>query len=345
MTPDCQVRREPKEDPIIASIVIPVRNEANRIARCIDSLLVNDFPQTQYEVLVVDGRSTDQSRQIIRQKCDHCPSLHLIDNEKKVTAVGLNRAIQRAKGRYIFILGAHAEYPTNYISACVRELEKGTADVVGGALVTRPGADTVIADAIALLSQHPFGVGNSAFRIGEGNCFADTVPYGAFRRELFEQWGGYREDLIRNQDLELNARIRAHGAKIFLLAEPKPVYYNVTTLFKAARQAFLNGLWLGRAWMWYPVSFCWRHVVPGMFVLALLLCLLGSTSFHIVALTGLIILGTYFSIALISAIGISAQYGFRFLLLMPALFFSYHFAYGIGTLAGLLTSQGKRPEP
>jgi glycosyltransferase involved in cell wall biosynthesis len=342
LTLDCPLRTSDDGRKIIASVIIPVRNEGNRIARCLDSVLANDFPNTQYEILVVDGRSTDESRQIACEKGRHFPNLHLIDNEKEITASGLNRAIEQATGRYIFILGAHAEYPPNYIRACVEELEKGTADVVGGVLETKPGDGTAMAEAIALMSHHPFGVGNSAFRIGEENRFVDTVPYGAFRRELFSLWGGYREDLVRNQDLELNARIRAHGARIFLLSEAKPVYYNVPTLTKAERQAFLNGLWLGRAWIWYPVCFRCRHVVPAMFVLALLLCLLGGASFHIFALTGLIILGTYFSIALVSAAGISVQYGFRFLLLMPALFFSYHFTYGIGTLAGLLTARGKR---
>src|SRR5690348_881901 len=141
------------------SIILPMRNEEKYIGKCLKSILENDFPQNEIEILVVDGRSQDGSREVVAAIAAQHPQVRIIDNPKGIVPPGLNAAIRVAKGRYIIRMDAHSEYPTHYISACVQELEKGKADVVGGRLITKPGAETLSARAIALLSQHPFGVG------------------------------------------------------------------------------------------------------------------------------------------------------------------------------------------
>lgn len=330
---------------LLVSILVPMRNEEKWIGRCLDTILENDLPASQYEVLVLDGRSTDRSRAIAEERCRLYPNFYVVENPGKFVPVGLNLGLKHARGRYILIFGAHVEYPPNYVRACVEELNRGSADVVGGALKTMPGAPSSIAQAIALMSQHPFGVGNSRFRISRARSYVDTVPYGAYRRELFEQCGGYREDLLRNQDLELSARFRSHGARILLLPDVTPVYYNVPTFSAFLRQAYGNGLWLGRAWVWYPVSFAWRHSVPVAFVLALLFSLFMAPFLAAALYFVIIAMGLYAALALVSAAQLSLRWGPQYLLLLPPLFFGYHTAYGFGTLAGLLSSRVRRIAP
>jgi glycosyltransferase involved in cell wall biosynthesis len=323
---------------LAVSILVPMRNEERWIGRCLDTISHNGFPSDRYEVLVLDGGSTDRSRAIVEQKACKFSNIRLVDNPGQYVPHGLNLGIKEARGRYILIFGAHVEYPANYIAACVHELEAGEADVVGGGLITMPGAETSVARAIALMTQHPFGVGNSRFRIGRSRSFVDTVPYGAYRRELFERYGGYREDLLRNQDLELSARLRAHGAKILMISDARPIYHNVATISKLIRQAYANGLWLGRCWIWYPVCFSWRHAVPAVFVLLLLLCAVAATLSAVSALAFALILAIYFAAAFVSGMSVARRAGTRYLFLLPPLFFVFHAAYGIGTLAGLLCS-------
>jgi len=329
--------------PILISVIIPARNEGKYIERCLESVLTNDFPQEQLEILVVDGGSIDNSRSIVMQKAAHHSNVRLLDNPKKIVSTGLNIGIRQARGEYIVVLGAHAEYPSNYLSTCVEELQRTKADVVGGCLRTKPGADTTMAKAIALLSEHPFGVGGSGFRIGWGDRYVDTVPYPAYTRDVFDRIGYYNEALVRHQDFELNSRIRASGGRIFLSSKIQNTYYNVPTLYELVRQAFRNGLWLGRAWLHCRASFSWRHAVPLAFVSALL----GS------AFVGMFVPFLHYLTALISALYVLAavrsaaqlswRHGSKFLLVLPGLFFIHHFAYGLGTLTGILTWHSLAP--
>ncbi len=334
----------PGQDEITASVIIPMRNEEKYIGKCLQSILANDFPKQQYEVLVVDGASRDRSRAIAEAMAPWFGSLRIIDNPKGIVPTGLNSAIRASRGRYVIRMDAHTEYPANYISACVRELEKGVADVVGGRLITRPGADTLTARAIALMTQHRFGVGNSAFRINSRAREVDTVPFGAFRREIFNKVGFFRESLIRHQDFEMNARIRAAGGKILLDPGIQPIYYNVPTFGKFMRQAYLNGLWMGKSWTRYPVCFCWRHAAPLAFVCSLLFPLLASPLFPRAALATVAILLLHVTGALLSSVHIASRNGARFFPILPLLFLSYHMVYGLSTIWGLLTFFTIQPE-
>jgi glycosyltransferase involved in cell wall biosynthesis len=327
----------PGQDEITASVIIPMRNEEKYIGKCLQSILANDFPKNRYEVLVVDGASTDNSRAIAERMAPWFGSLRVLDNPKGIVPTGMNTAIRASRGRYIIRMDAHTEYPDNYISACVKELDKGVADVVGGRLITRPGADTLVARAIALMTQHPFGVGNSAFRINSSAREVDTVPFGAFRREVFDKVGLFQESLARHQDFEMNARIRAAGGKILLNPSIQPTYYNVPTLGKFMRQAYLNGVWMGRSWTRYPVCFCWRHAAPLGFVSSLMVPLLLGLEIKRADLGAAAILIVYLLAALVSSVHIASRHGARYLLVMPLLFLSYHAVYGLSTIWGFLT--------
>ena len=325
-------------EPITVSVIIPMRNEERYIGRCLNSILENDYPKQQIEILVADGRSADRSRETVAEIARRHPQIKLIDNGRLVVPTGLNAAIRQSKGRYIIRMDAHAEYPRNYISACVRELDKGNADVVGGRLITQPGATTLAGKAIALLSQHPFGVGNSGFRLGWKGRYVDTVPFGAFRREVFDRVGLFREGLIRHQDFEMNSRIRQSGGKIFLSPDISLTYYNLPSIPKLLRRAFRDGLWVGRAWVRYPMTFCYRHCAPLALLLALTIPLLLSRVIPFGKDLSLFVALVYLVLLLASSAHIAIRHGLRMLTIMPLLFIGFHTACGIGLLSGLLSA-------
>jgi glycosyltransferase involved in cell wall biosynthesis len=329
----------------IVSIMIPMRNEEKYIARCLESILANNFPRDQYEILIADGDSSDRSREVALRQAGRFPNIQLLRNAKRIVPPGLNEAIRRARGRYIIRMDAHAEYPPDYIQNCVAELERTGAANVGGRWITLPGANTMTAKTIALLTQTRAAVGNSTYRVGGGNCCVDTVPFGAFRREVFNNVGLYREDLVRNQDYELNARIRSHGHKIFLSSKIYATYYNVPTFARFVRQAFMNGCWNARCWRRYPVSFCWRHAAPLAFVSGVIgLSVLGEV-FR--PARWLLALGSclYTLLALTASAQIARRGEWKCAVLAPVLMFLYHSVYGLATILGLLHPLDRRSSP
>jgi glycosyltransferase involved in cell wall biosynthesis len=313
-----------------------MRNEEKYIGPCLESVMANDFPRDQYEIIVVDGDSTDRSREIVLEKQARFSNLLLLRNPQRVVPPGMNLGIRHARGRYVIRMDAHSEYPADYIANCVAELERTGAANVGGRWITRPGSDSAVARTIALMTQNRAVVGNASYRLGQGDRYVDTVPFGAFRREVFDQVGFFREDLVRHQDYELNARIRQAGGKIFLSPKIYNVYYNVPTFKKFMRQASLNGTWCARAWMRYPVCFSWRHAMPLFFAVGVLLLIISALAFRTLFWPGLAVFSLYIITCLWVGIRIAFQEGWKYFFLAPALMFSYHFVYGITTLFGFV---------
>ena len=170
------------------SVICPVFNEEKFIEECIMSIIEQDYPQDMMEVLFVDGRSTDKTREIIERYMRQYPFIKLLDNPERIVPYALNRGLEAAKGEVIMRLDGHCTYPTNYISELVRYLYQLNADNVGGVWNTQPAKDTPICQAIAQASSHPFGVGGSMHKIGASKIIeTDTVPFGCYKREIFEK--------------------------------------------------------------------------------------------------------------------------------------------------------------
>jgi glycosyltransferase involved in cell wall biosynthesis len=320
---------------LAVSVIIPMRNEEKYIGKCLDSVLANGLPEDQYEILVADGESDDRSREIVLVKSKRHPCIHLLHNPGRFVPSGMNIGIRQARGRYIIRMDAHAEYPPDYIRNCISELERTGAGNVGGRCITRPGSDSLMARAIALFTQTRVGVGNASYRLGEGDRYVDTVPFGAFPREVFESVGLYREELVRNQDFELNARIRRAGHAIYLSSKISNVYYNSASFTKFMRQGWLNGIWLPRMWVRCPSSFCWRHAAPLGFAAGLLSSILIGLYYRPFLWAGLAGLAIYLAVTLATAVTIGARNGWRYTPFAALIMPSYHFVYGLGSIVGL----------
>ncbi len=318
------------------SIIIPIKNEERRIGRCLDSIAEGSHPMADCEVLIVDGGSTDRSCSIAASKLISFPSTKIIYNFSKTLPAGLNMAIKLAKGSYIIRMDAHCEYQRDYIETCLAELARTGAANVGGLLITLPGKNTRIARCIAQISQHPVCVGNSAFRLGVGNQFVDTVPFGAFRREVLDVVGLYREDLPRNQDYELNARIRTAGYKIYLSSKLQTKYYNSENLTSFIAQAKANGQGVARCWSVNPHSVSCRHVAPLLFVVTWLILLTLSIFLHYVSIACIVCASFYIAALMYAAIQIGLSSDLSLIMVVPAIIVIYHISYGVWTFVGVL---------
>ncbi len=314
------------------SVIVPMYNEEKYLDACIESMLAQDYPKEAMEWFFVDGMSKDRTREMLRQYQETYPRLiRVLENPNKTVPYAMNLGIRAAKGTYIIRLDAHAEYAPDYFSKCVQVLEETGADNVGGVMETK--ARTDIGKTIAKMLSSKFGVGNSQFRTNGKDGYVDTVPFGAFRREIFETVGLYDERLTRNQDSELNYRIIHHGGKIFLSNQIKLAYYCRDSVQGIVKMAVMNGKWNIITSKLCPGSMRLRHYIPCLFVCSLLG--LGGLGFlHSIFwwLLGLELLA-YFSLnALFSAKAAAGAAEFcKLLLLFP----TFHISYGAGSLAGI----------
>jgi glycosyltransferase involved in cell wall biosynthesis len=319
------------------SIIIPCREEEKYIAQALESILANDYPHDRLEVLVVDGTSTDDTREIVEGFSRDYPFIKLLDNPRKITPAALNIGVNRAQGDTIIRMDSHSTYPPNYISSLVDWQEKTGAENVGGVGRTLPGADTPMARAIALGMSHPFGVGNVYFRIGaSGPRWVDSVPFGCYRREVFEKIGLFDEDHVRTEDDEFNLRLLKNGGRILMIPDLIVEYYARETLSKLWRMYYQYGYFkalVARKLGWVLRL---RHIIPFLFVFTLGVFFLLSWWFPVLGHLGLIFLVVYFLMDILFAGLAGRKQGLAVTACLAVVFPTLHFSYGIGFFKGLV---------
>lgn len=320
------------------SLIIPCRNENNYIDTVIDNLIAQDYPSDKVEIIIAEGRSTDGTVERIQAKAAQHSNIFLIDNEEKVVPYGLNKAIKAAKGEYIVRIDAHCEYPTNYVSRLIEVHQELGAENTGGVWITRPGSESNIGKTIALATSHPFGIGNSHYRLGtDGITEVDTVPYGCFKKDLFDRIGFFDTDLTRNQDDEFNARIIKNKGKIYLIPDLEIIYYARPTLQKMSKMFFQYGIFKPLANKKVGHISTVRQLVPFAFVMYLLVGLPISFIGPLFCYLYVSGIAFYFLINLFISISIALKHQKgSLLLLLPITFTAIHLSYGWGYLRGII---------
>jgi succinoglycan biosynthesis protein ExoA len=332
------------------SCVLLCRNEAKYIAGCLDAVLSFELPpDTSMECLVVDGCSTDGSREIVARYVTRDQRVRLIDNPARITPCAMNAGIRAAKGDFIMILGAHTHYPSDYLRRCVEIAVETGADNVGGIRLTH-AEKTLWHQAIAVMINHPFAAGNAHYRVGVATRRqVDTVFGGCYRREVFARIGLFNESLVRAQDREFNVRLAAGGGRIILDPSIHCTYFPRINLWQHLRWSYLGGLWVFLAQKISQTRLLsWRNYIPGIFVVAQIavVCaaIMGESGGYIVWSPVLL-----YAVCAMGAAFHAAVRDKRLALMaaLPFLFYLTHLAYGVGSLHGIIRSwfTSARPAP
>lgn len=309
------------------SVIVPCRNEEKRIKRCIDSILAQDYPADKIEIIIVDGMSNDGTRRIIGEYAERYANIRIMDNPDGITPKAFNIGTGNSKGEIITIISAHSAYAAGYLSKCVEYLGKTGADNVGGICDHR--GEGFIGKAISLVLNVKFALGGAKFRTAKKEQYVDTVFPGAWPKETFQKYGYFSEQLLRNQDIEHNARIRKNGGRIFFTPEIRCYYYCRTNLKDLWLQNFRTGYWNIKTIIIAPHSLSLRHFVPLIFTLSLL-------TVWIVPKLWLFIITSYMLVDIFFSLKIALKNGVRYFFLSPIIFAVLHVSYGLGTLAGVL---------
>jgi glycosyltransferase involved in cell wall biosynthesis len=323
------------EKPKVVSLIVACRNEGKYIEDVLKSLLSQDYHHERFEILVIDGRSEDSTVSIIKQMQLQYSNIRFLDNPLKTATHAFNIGIQNAVGDFIFIIGSHCEYPKNYISKLVSSAQEFNASVAGGVLLTAIKKNNSVSNAIKKVLSNKIGVGNSSFRTGVNEIKeVDTVPYGCYKKDVFEKYGLFNELLIRNQDIEFNKRIVNNKGKIIIVPDVIVTYYARESLKEVIKNNYENGFW-NPLTVFYTSSFksiSLRHYIPMMFIMFIIIFSLLSflSIYFFIALVSISLL----YLLIIGLVSYSIKDGSTKWLQLLKTFLSVHFSYGIGSLVG-----------
>lgn len=317
------------------SVICPIYNEEKYIAKCLDSIIGQDYPKDEIELFLVDGMSTDRTRDIIAGYQAEYPWIKVLDNPKRIAPCAMNIGIKASSGDVIIRLDAHVLYPTNYFSVLVKNLnELPGAENVGAVCNTLPVNDSVEAQSIASVLSSSFGMGNSYFRVGASEVkVVDTVPFGCFHSSIFDRVGLYDEELIRNQDDELNARIVKSGGVIYLIPDLICEYYARDTAKKVYRMFYQYGVFkpLVNKKLGSPATV--RQFFPLVFVSGLLFGPVVCCFLPILWYLYFMVIFIWFLLATYFSSKESRQ--LKRILVQNWIYFVVHFGYGWGYIVGI----------
>jgi succinoglycan biosynthesis protein ExoA len=324
---------QPSAPAVFVSVVLPVLDEERHIEACLNSILAQDYPSDQFEVIVADGGSTDRTLEIVGAIAGRDPRVRLIDSPGRLQAAGLNRAIMASRGDFIARQDGHAEWAPDHLSRSVALLLATGADNVGG----RQDAvgEGVSGRAIARAMSSPFGVGGARFRYSDHEEEMPTVFLGTFRRSAFERVGLFDEAYPPHEDYELNQRIRETGGRIVFSPDIR-TRYHVRSGFRAlGRQYYRYGRGKIRVARATPSVVRPYHLVAPALVAALHLgaAMVVTGRGRRLALAGA---GVYTTACVVAGELAGREEPLRIRARIPAAFAVMHLAWGAGFWAGVI---------
>ena len=320
------------------SFIVVAYNAAGSLGALLEDLLAQTIPHEQIEALLVDSASTDATRAIMLDFAKTAPfEVKVLDNPKRWLASGINVALGAATGDAIIRLDAHARIPKDFLENNLRALTQGE-DIVGGCVLG--GAPSGAWESVLrTVDTSRFCGGAAPFRNGGEARYVDTLAYALYRREVYDKVGLYDERLRRTEDNDMHYRMRRAGYRFYFSPDIVSCHAARATMRGQLRQKWGNGYWIGRTMRIQPRCFAPRHLIPALFVLALLF---GLLLLPLSAWPLLLLLSAYLVCDLFFAVrGALSQETGRLLALLtlPFLFPAVHVVYGVGTLAGLLSGK------
>lgn len=321
------------------TFVIPARNEADFIQRCIQGVLDNRYPHDKIEVIVADGGSTDATRDIVRGMASNDPRVRLVDNPKRIAPTGVNVGIRESTGDLVVFLSGHAIVSDNYAAELARALREHP-DVWRASGAVETVNETFIGEVISAAMSSPVGVGAGNWRVGGQEGYVKQTCFSAVPKWVFDRVGLYDEELVRNQDDEFVQRVHEAGGKEYMVPSVRIRYFARASLGKLARQYYQYGFWRYRTIQKRGKPAHLRQILPILFVLGWLplgaLAVAGAVwwwplTLPLAGYAALYVLGLLFNVLWVAKRG-----GLKVALLTPLACIGIHFGYGWGGLVGFV---------
>lgn len=337
--------------PLVSLCVIAL-NEENNLGRLFENILQQDYEHSNIEVVLVDSGSTDDTKNMMQafaEKNSRFACVKVLDNLGRIQASGWNTAISNSSGELIIRVDAHAIIPPNFVSENVKCISDGES-VCGGRRINVIDGDSFGKKVLLMAENSMFGSGVATYRSSDKKQYVKTIAHACYKKEVFDAVGLFNEKLLRSEDNELHYRIRKGGYKICMSDKIHSQYQTRATFKGMLKQKWGNGKWIGITSMRLtPKIFSLYHFIPLLFVLAALTCavLFGISFIPVIpwwlCLPFAVGVGLYLLIDVMLTLNSCKDYKeWRGIFVLPFLFPLLHFAYGLGTLQGVLVSPFKK---
>jgi succinoglycan biosynthesis protein ExoA len=309
---------------------MPIRNEAEHLERAVDSILAQDYPLS-FDVCLAVAASDDGTETVAADLASRETRVTVVSNPAGVTPAGLNAAIAATTGEVVVRVDGHSALSEGYIRRAVETMRRTGAVNVGG--IQDAKGETPFEEAVAAAMTSWLGTGGSRFHVGGAEGSVDTVYLGVFDRAAGDTVGWFDERLIRNQDYELNIRLRKAGGTIWFDPELS-VSYRPRGSFRAlAKQYYEYGFWKAEVLQIHPDSLKARQAVPSLVPTALVGSLLLSRRHRGFRPLPLV----YFAIVLATSRSASRRRNAH-PVCVPGAIVVMHHAWGLGALHGFTKS-------
>lgn len=345
---------------MLITVCVIAYNEEDTLENLLKQICSQDYDHNKMEILLVNSRSTDNTRQIMldfagrnQEEGFGFYGIKVLENDKKTLPCGWNVALKEYSGDAILKVDAHAEIPEDFVKKNVQTLESGE-NISGGSRPNILDESTPWKETLLLAETSMFGSSIAPYRRNQGRAYVKSMFHAAYRREVFDKTGTFNEKLGRTEDNEIHYRMRKEGFK--LCFDPDIIsYQHIRSSFgKMIKQKYSNGYWIGLTSGVCPQCLSIYHFVPFVFLFAIILSTLmtvisatvisGTVGIHLLAeivyaLTALM-WTAYWSVAIVMAVmavaGAKKEQRNLTCILLPMLFFALHVSYGAGTLIGLI---------
>jgi len=317
-----------------ASVAVPTRNEERTIRACLEALLAQDYARDRFEVIVLDGRSGDRTREIVEEVAAAADvPIRLLDNPRGSVPAALNRAIEAAEGEFLVRVDGHSMPEPAYLRTCVEGNLGLGAELVGGWV--RAAGRGRFGTAVAAAFASPFSMGNpGSWNPPTAPREVASVPCGSYRLDALRAIGGFDEEQLANQDYEANYRLRRAGGRVMIIPDVSFDYIPRESAGKLARQFARYGFYKARVMVKHPASVRPRHLVPAAGILGLAL-LAVAAPFSAAARTLLLLAAAGYALVLVAGAVHAGRRAGSGAPLLPLVLLTMHVAWGAGNLAGL----------
>lgn len=309
------------------SVVLPARNVARALPDAVRSALEQDYDGA-IEVVIAVAPSADATERVAKELADADARVIVVTNAGGEISEGLNAAIGEASGEIIARIDGHARFASGYLRQAVASLRAASAGNVGG--IQLAVGVTPFEQAVATAMQSRFGVGGARFRRGTEPGPVETVYLGVFERAALDAVGGYDESLLRNEDYELNWRLREAGHIVWLDPELVVEYRPRSSLRALARQFHDYGRWKREVLRRHPKSLQLRQLAPPVVVAGLGVSVAAAP----LSLVPLAVVGGGYGVGVVAVAVLEARGRPGDLARLVAIFPTMHLAWGTGFFRG-----------
>lgn len=313
------------------SVVVGIRNEERYIEECVESLLSLDYPKDSYEIIIVDGMSTDKTRDFVQKY-----PVRLILNKKKNVAAARNLGVENSRGNLVAFTDGDCKVDSQWLKILVHEMQSAPDNVacVGGPNLVFD-TDPMFGRVVGYAQETFLGSGGSAqSQNSTKKHYVYSLPNcnAMYKKSAIQEIGFFDEKFSLGQDGDLNYRICKTGSKFLYIPEAQVLHHRRGTFKSFSVRMFKYGMWMAELFKKHGEFVRWYAFLPSIAIIFAAVLLISSIVYHTPIALLFAMMTIYFILVLITSIQViykmRSKYGLFALFVLPI----QHTSYGLGFL-------------